>query len=169
VRNHQKETLSLQKLCGVTTVAPTRSYNDSNPQTPTVNYFYDAQTLPSGAPSFTRGSSTGRLVAVTYGGGSAGDYFGYDGLGRNGLKIQQTGGINYQTSAVFNRASALTSVTYPSTRTVSYAYDQAGRTTSVTGYLGDGTSRTYSTGINYTPAGQMSQEQFGTDTAEVRP
>jgi RHS repeat-associated protein len=142
-----------------------KSYNDSNPQTPTVNYFYDAQSLPSGAPSFTRGSATGHLVAVTYGGGSAGDYFGYDGLGRNGLKIQQTGGINYQTSAVFNRASAPTSETYPSIRTVSYAYDQAGRTTSVTGYLGDGTSRTYSTSITYSDWGSLSQEQFGTDTA----
>jgi YD repeat-containing protein len=118
-----------------------KSYNDSNPQTPAVNYFYDAQTLPSGGPSFSRGSSTGRLVAVTYGGSSAGDYFGYDALGRGVLKIQQTGGVNYQTSAVYNRASELTSETYPSARTVTYAFDQAGRTSSVTGTLGDGTSR----------------------------
>ncbi len=142
-----------------------KSYNDSNPQTPAVNYFYDAQTLPSGAPSFSRGSSTGRLVAVTYGGGGAGDYFGYDALGRDVLKIQQTGSVNYQTSAVYNRASELTSETYPSVRTVSYAFDQAGRTSSVTGTLGDGTSRNYSTGITYTSLGGLSQEQFGTDTA----
>jgi YD repeat-containing protein len=122
-----------------------KSYNDSNPQTPTVNYFYDAQSLPSGAPSFTRGSATGRLVAVTYGGGSAGDYFAYDGLGRNNLKIQQTGGINYQTSAVFNRASAPTLETYPSVHTVNYNYDGAGRLgdkdsthLAFTGTLGDG-------------------------------
>src|SRR5205085_12558355 len=39
-----------------------KSYNDT-PQTPTVNYYYDAQTLPAGAPAFDRGYSTGRLVA----------------------------------------------------------------------------------------------------------
>lgn len=44
--------------------------------TPAVNYYYDNQTLPSGAPSYTRGSAKGRLVAVTYGGGSEGNYFG---------------------------------------------------------------------------------------------
>lgn len=43
-----------------------------------MTYKYDNQTLPTGAPSFTRGSSIGRLVAVTYGTGSAGSYQGYD-------------------------------------------------------------------------------------------
>jgi RHS repeat-associated protein len=35
----------------------------------------------------------------------------------------------------------------------------------VTGTLGDGTSRNYSTGITYSDWGSLSQEQFGTDTA----
>ena len=130
-----------------------------------VSYFYDSQTFSfSGAPTFSRGSSIGRLVAVTYGGGSAGDYYGYDAAGRSVLKIQQTGGINYQTSAAYNPAGELLTETYPSGRTVTNTYDGAGRTASVSGYLGDSTLRTYSTGITYAAAGQMTQEQFGTTT-----
>src|SRR5882724_5868287 len=141
-----------------------KSYND-NPQTPTVNYWYDAQTLPSGAPSYSRGYSTGRLVATTYSGGSEGTYLGYDALGRPLRQIQRTGTINYEVDAVYNRGSAITSENYPSGRTVSYDYDQAGRTSGFTGYLGDGVNRTYSTGIIYSALGGMSKEQFGTDTA----
>ena len=128
-----------------------------------VVYFYDSQALPSGAPGYSRGSSTGRLVAVTYGGVSAGDYFAYDAVGHGTLKIQQTSGVNYPTSASYNLATALTSENYPSGRTVSFAYDQAGRAISVAGNLG-GASRTYSTGITYSPFGGLKQEQFGTDT-----
>jgi YD repeat-containing protein len=130
------------------------------------NFYYDAQTIPS-APTFARGSSTGRLVAVTYGGSgsSAGDYYGYDALGRDVLKIQQTGSTNYQTTATYSISGALTSEVYPSGRTVNYGYDGAGRTASFTGNLGDGVTRTYSTGIVYSSLGGMTKEQFGTDTA----
>lgn len=141
-----------------------KNYQNDPNSTPAVNYFYDGQTLPNGTPTFTRGSSVGRLVGLTYGGGSAGDYFAYDALGHNTLKIQQTGGMNYQTSANYTIAGLLSSETYPSGRTVNYAYDQTGRTTSVTGSLGDGTTRNYSTGIVYSSLGTLKQEQFGTDT-----
>jgi RHS repeat-associated protein len=130
-----------------------------------IKYFYDSQSLPAGAPSFSRGPSVGRLVAVAYGtNSSAGDYYGYDAIGRNVLKIQQTGGVNYQVSAAYNVAGALTSETYPSGRAVAYTFDGAGRTSSVTGNLGDGTNRTYSTGIIYSSLGGMAKEQFGTTT-----
>jgi YD repeat-containing protein len=159
-----------------------RWYNGSNLTTATVNnspalpsgvgasdeasYFYDTQTLPSGAPTFARGYSTGRLVAMTYGAGSsAGDYYGYDAGGRALLKIQQTGGINCQASAVYDRVGERTGETYPSGRTVSYAYDTAGRTSSLTGNLGDGINRNYATEMIYSPLGGMTKEKFGTDTA----
>jgi len=130
------------------------------------SFFYDSQSLPSGAPSFSRGYATGRLVAVTYGtGNSSGDYFGYDALGRAVLKIQQTSSVNYQTMASYGINGSLLSETYPSGHTVSFAYDAAGRTSSLSGNLGDGTQRTYSTGIVYSSLGGMTKEQFGTDTA----
>jgi RHS repeat-associated protein len=131
-----------------------------------VTYFYDSQGLPSGAPSFPRGYATGRLVAITYGTGSSGGaYYGYDGAGRGVLKIQQTAGSNYQVTATYNLAGAIASETYPSGHIVSYGYDSAGRANAMTGRLGDGRSRTYATGISYSPFGGIAQEQFGTQTS----
>ncbi len=132
-----------------------------------VKYFYDSATLPSGAPSapeFSRGYSTGRLVAVTYGGGSNGDYYEYDAPGRIELKIQRTGGVNYRVDPAYNLAGHVTSLTYPSNRTVTNTYDNAGRLSSFTGYLGDGTLRTYATGLSYSSFGGLTQEEFGTNT-----
>ncbi|HEX2270049.1 MAG TPA: hypothetical protein VHH35_10965, partial [Pyrinomonadaceae bacterium] len=127
-------------------------------------FFYDTQALPSGAPSYTRGSAVGRVVAETYGGGSNGDYSAYDALGRRTLKIQQTGGVNYQTSAVYSLSGDVTSMTSPSGRTITNTYDQMGRLTTFSGNLGDGTTRTYSSGIIYSPIDGLVKEQFGTTT-----
>ena len=106
------------------------------------NFYYDSQALPTGAPSYTLGASIGRLIAVTYGGAtsSAGDYFGYDNAGRSMLKVQQTGGVNYQMTAGLNVSGGFNTVTYPSGRSVNYAYDSAGRTSSFCQKLGMGTS-----------------------------
>ncbi|MDX6500664.1 MAG: hypothetical protein QOG23_3924 [Blastocatellia bacterium] len=136
-----------------------------------VKYFYDSQDLPSSAPAFDRGYATGRLVGLTYGAAGAGTYFGYDALGRSLLSIQRIDGLNYQVSASYNLAGAISSETYPSDHVVIYNYDQAGRLAdkdaqnlAFTGNLGDGTQRIYSAGMSYTSAGQISQEQFGTTT-----
>ncbi len=95
-----------------------------------------------------------RTVAVTYGGGSTGSYFGYDSLGRVTIKYQRIDTTNYQFLATYNKAGAMTAETYPSTRTVGYSYDDAGRLTSFIGYLGDGLQRTYADISQYNPAGQ---------------
>lgn len=132
-----------------------------------VNFYYDSQALPSGAPSFTLGASTGQMIAVTYGGSAstAGDYFGYDAAGRNILKVQRTGSVNYQMSAILNVSGAFNTISYPSQRVVNYEYDAAGRLSGVNGTLGDGTTRNYSTEILYSPFGGLTKEKFGTDTA----
>lgn len=161
---------------------PTRRwYNGSNATTATThnspvipagvgtsleaNYFYDQQTLPAGAPSFTRGPSKGALVAVTYGTGSSdGNYFGRDPVGRDSLKIQRTSGVNYQMSLGYNAVGAITSLTYPSGRSVNYTYDGTGRLLSLAGNLGDGTGRTYANNLTYSPFGGLTREDFGTNT-----
>ena len=129
-----------------------------------VKFYYDSQSLPAGAPSYTRGAAVGRLVAQTYGTGSNGDYYGFDVLGRATLKIQQTGTINYQLSAAYSLSGALKTLTYPSGHTITNSFDQAGRLTGFSGNLGDGATRTYSTGILYAPIGGLAKEQFGTTT-----
>lgn len=132
--------------------------------TPEARMFYDSQALPAGAPSYSRGSATGRLVAQTYNGGNTGNYFAYDVLGRTTLKIQRTGTVNYQLAATYNLSGANTLLTYPSGHTVASTYDQAGRLTSLGGTLGDGTTRAYATGLVYSPDGDLLKEQFGTST-----
>lgn len=131
-----------------------------------VKFFYDSQGLPDGAPVFARGSSNGRLVAATYGTGSSnGDYYGYDASGRPTLKTQQIGSVNYQVTATYNASGKVISQELPSGKSLSYDYDSAGRTLSFVGNIGDGTQRTYSTGMLYSPQGALTKEQFGTDTA----
>lgn len=71
----------------------------------------------------------------------------------------------YTLNYAYNLTNGTTSITYPSGRSVSYHYDDALRTDSVTGNIGDGTTRNYATAITYTPFGQMKQERFGTNTA----
>jgi YD repeat-containing protein len=73
-----------------------RTYTGEPQSTPAVSYKYDGQSLTDGYPTaFARGSSIGRLVAVTQGAGSAGNYTGYDQLGRANSSYQQTDSNNY--------------------------------------------------------------------------
>ena len=129
-----------------------------------VRFYYDTQSLPAGAPSYTRGSAVGRLVAQVYGSGSNGDYYAYDVLGRETLKYQQTGAINYQVSASYNLSGAIATLTYPSGHTVTQTFDNAGRLTALSGNLGDGATRTYTSDILYSPLGGLVKEKFGTNT-----
>jgi RHS repeat-associated protein len=153
---------------------PTRRwFNNSNSTSSTTNgslpsgvaatdevaYFYDSQTLPSGAPSYTHGSSVGRLLAVTYGGGSAGTYRGYDGLGRVVRQYQQTDSVNYLVEASY-APWGMTSETYPSVpgasdrRTVSYTPDSAGRLASLS-----------SSATSYAPAASVSSIGYASSNA----
>ena len=129
-----------------------------------MKFYYDSQSV-AGGPAYSPGASIGRLVAQTYGSGANGDYFAYDSLGRSTLKYQKLGAANYLISASYSLSGALLSTTYPSGHTVNNSFDQAGRLIAFSGNLGDGATRTYSTGILYGPTGAMVKEQFGTNTA----
>jgi RHS repeat-associated protein len=139
--------------------ATSKSYNDS-PLTPVVNYFYDAQSLPAGAPSFDRGYSTGRLVAVTYGAGSAGTYRGYDQMGRVVRQYQQTDSVNYLVEATYYANGSTRNETYPSVpgaadrRVVSYTNDGAGRLGSLS-----------SLATSYAPAASVSSIGYASQNA----
>jgi RHS repeat-associated protein len=93
----------------------------------------------------------------------------YDPLGRPLVKRQhfKTNGAwspAYQTQQVYNRAGSVTTLTYPSGRSVNQTqFDGAGRLQAMTGNLGDGVTRTYAGGIEYDASGQLRQEQFGTN------
>src|SRR6185436_12833435 len=72
---------------------------------------------------------------------------------------------SYQVVRTYNRAGGVLSQTYPSLHSVSYTYDDAGRTASFGGCLGDNVQRTYANSIEYASVGGLSRERFGTDTA----
>jgi RHS repeat-associated protein len=143
------------------------SYND-NPQTPTVSYFYDSQTLPGGAPTFDPGSSTGRLVAVTYGSGSsAGTYRGYDQLGRVVRQSQRTDSVNYLVEATYFANSALKNQTYPAVpgagdrRLVSYTNDPAGRLGSLNSFATSYAAGASVSNILYAAHNGLKAETYG--------
>jgi RHS repeat-associated protein len=64
----------------------------------------------------------------------------------------------------YDAGGAVTGETYPSGRTLTYAYDAAGRLASLSGNLGDGVSRSYASGLTYDARGQLATERFGTAT-----
>ena len=135
--------------------------------TSAVDRFYDNATLGKGKFYYSVSYNTETNGTPTY------NYDlipSYDAVGRPLSKAQNfliySGGSYlwkpYTTSVVYDLAGNVTSQTYPSGRTVNYAYDTAGRTTSFTGNLGDGTTRTYADQMSYNAAGQMTKERFGT-------
>jgi YD repeat-containing protein len=142
-------TLSYDDLNRITTL----SYSDS---TPTIHYYYDSQSLPSGAPSYTHSYSPGRLLAMTYGSGATGNYFAYDAAGRVVTQKQVTGSTTYGLSYAYNYAGLLTGETYPSGRALSYSYDEGGRLAG----LGDGTS-TFLSSLSFAAHGGLPSETWG--------
>ena len=147
------------------------------------NYTYDALNRntaityandPSGTLPVTRVYDTatngiGRLYKseTTGTNGSRTTVDSYDALGRPTAQRQEfyvSGAWSqpYLTQRTYDLADNVRIQTYPSGRTANYNYDSAGRLSSFTGNLGDGTTRTYSTGITYAAAGQLTQEQFAT-------
>jgi len=134
-----------------------------DPNTGDVEYLYDNAT-----------NGKGRLW-LTYRWGAKPSHTAvglYDALGRVTQLYQLFGdgqggwSAGYAINRSYNRAGGVISQSYPSGHSVTYDYDAAGRATSLTGNLGDGVQRTYSTGISYVASGALKQEQFGT-TAPV--
>ena len=138
--------------------------NDGGVTSP-VYFYYDNQSLPSGAPSFARGFSTGRLVAITYGSGSAGTYRGYDEMGRVVRQYQQTDSVNYLVEATYFANSSLKSETYPSVpgsgdrRVVNYTNDSAGRLASLSS-----AATSYAPGASVSNMGYASHNALKTET-----
>ena len=151
----------------------TYSNEPSGVTTPPVYFYYDNQTLPTGAPSFSRGYSIGGLVAICYGSStaSAGTYRGYDALGRISTQIQQTDSVNYVTDAAYGITS-LSSVTYPNVpnasdrRVATPAYDYAGRLSSLTSNATTYASGASVSGIVYASHGGMISQTYGNNLIE---
>ena len=93
----------------------------------------------------------------------------YDAMGRIVQYRQHffTSGVaspQFLVTRAYDYVGHVTSQTYPSGHSVSYSYDIEGRFNGLSGNIGDGVSRTYSTGVTYSELGGIQQEQFGTLT-----
>jgi RHS repeat-associated protein len=139
------------------------TYASDPANTPAITRLYD--NTASGA------NGKGRLWKTQTAGamGSLNTIDTYDALGRLRKQRQQfySGGHwsqDYTVERTYDRAGHVLKQTYPSGHTVDYSYDQAGRTSTFTGNLGDGEQHTYASDFMYTESGAIQQEKFGTLT-----
>jgi RHS repeat-associated protein len=144
----------------------TVDYSDTTSINPDITSIYDTATNGKGRlrERYAGGTeTTGATVEHT-------KIVSYDALGRpldqrQRFKTNSVWSANeFRTQRGYNLAGGVTSQIYPSLRTVSYDYDDAGRLKSFTGNLGDNVTRNYSTEIVYSSLGGMAKEKFGTDT-----
>jgi len=91
---------------------------------PSVTYFYDQTTFNG----LTIANGIGRRTGMTDAAGS--EAWTYDSMGRETVDRRTTNGITKSTSYAYNLAGSLTSLAYPSGRSVTYSYDAAGRSLS---------------------------------------
>jgi RHS repeat-associated protein len=139
-----------------------QSYSGTTPATPTVQW-----TWGTAVPNI------GRLLTVSST-ASTTTLNNYDALGRPGLSSQTTptGGIAYNFSYSY-KPIGLSSVTYPSGRTISYCYDSAhcydidGRPTAVTGTLNAATTY-YANSAVYASHGGIQQLTLGSTANNIQ-
>ncbi len=166
-------------------------YSNDSQYTHRVDRYYDGAGVPNGKGRLWKTASTeyvpaGRGGILMLDGCVTLAINGYDALGRPTGQEQKmffTGMYNYQSwsqpytvQRSYDLAGQVISQTYPSGHTVNYSYDLAGRLAdkvpqsqnaqdlAFSGNLGDGVTRTYSSGIGYDEVSRMKEEKYGTLT-----
>jgi YD repeat-containing protein len=146
-----------------------KSYTSDPTSTPTVNYCYDGASWNGSAcagsptsPSINRLTQVESSVSSTV--------YNYNALGQVVGSTQTTGSSSYPFGYTYNAAGSLLSETYPSSRTVTYSFDAAGR---VMGALGNynGNTTQYAGGetpISYAPQGAIASMPLGNTLTETR-
>src|SRR5260370_442300 len=151
------------------------TYTSDPTGTPAVSRFYDG--WRGGIYNSSIGNGKGRLWQTETSGATGGriKIDNYDSMGRPTKQEQQfynSGwGQSYIVQLGYDLAGHVTSMGYPSGHLVTYNYDAAGRLgdkdasqLAFSGNLGDGTSRTYASGMVYDADSRMTKEQLGTTT-----
>jgi YD repeat-containing protein len=89
-------------------------------------------------------------------------------LGNILKSTQTTGGAAYPFYYTYNLANAMTQMTLPSTRTITWAYDSANRLASAGGTPPGGAAKSYASSVQYASQGDISQFTLGNGLVEVR-
>jgi YD repeat-containing protein len=119
--------------------------------TPDVEIAYDGagnRTLVATGPAGARATE----IALTY-----------DGKGWLKTRVQKVGTLSFSTSYSFDASGNLQTITYPSGRTVTYAYNSGFQVTGVTGTVP--ASTTYASSIGYHGSGKMASISYANNVA----
>jgi YD repeat-containing protein len=103
-------------------------------------------------------NNNGRLTSMTDGSGS--ESYTYDTIGRVTQLQKMVGSTTYPVGYGYDYANQITSITYPSGRTVQQNPDAIGRLNSVVGTL-NSVQTTYASGFSYGPASQPTGFEYG--------
>jgi len=137
----------------------TKSYSGDGGVTPNVTYSY-YQAGSSSAPNI------GQLQSMTSSAASV-NYGGYDVLGRMESNTQTTGGNTYTFQYSYRLNDSLSSVQYPSGKTVNYTVDDAGRIIKIKAGTETYADMTTSS-MPFTADGRIAQMKLGNDLWETR-
>lgn len=119
-----------------------------------------AQNVTYGYDSTAGGNvGIGRLTSVSNDSGTTS--FTYDAFGRVVAVIQTINGHSFTTEYAYDGNAALTQITYPSGRTVSYARSTDGLVTAVTTAPSGGASTPFATSVVYMPFGPLAGLLYG--------
>jgi RHS repeat-associated protein len=123
--------------------------------TPPVIYTYDTATNGKG------------LLRSAANSESTANYTAYDKLARVTASNQVTSGNTYSMTYSWDIADNLRSMTFPSSRTLTWSYDNAARTTGITGTKSGEANKTYASGIGYAPHDGLASLAMGNSMAET--
>ncbi|MEM7349475.1 MAG: RHS repeat-associated core domain-containing protein [Acidobacteriota bacterium] len=117
--------------------------------------------------TFDQGAfGVGRMTQLTDASGTTS--FTYDARGNLTQEARAIDGLDFLTQYAFDSANRLTSMTYPSGRSVDYSYDALGRVETLTRHF-EGTSTAIATGFRYEPFGPANGWTFsnGVDVSRI--
>jgi RHS repeat-associated protein len=130
----------------------TKTFSDGI--TPSTTIAYDGSTISGCSSSLTSADPVGRRTAMCDAAGW--EAWSYDSRGHVITEQRSTNSIVKSTAYTYNFHGAVTSITYPSGRTVTYTYNAVGRTGSASDIAN---SITYASNAHFTPAGALATLQ----------
>jgi RHS repeat-associated protein len=134
----------------------TKSFNDSS--TPSVTIAYDGTPISGCSPTLTAADPIGRRTAMCDAAGW--EAWSYDSRGHVIAERRSTNGVVKSTAYAYNFHGGVKSITYPSGRTINYAYNPAGQTLSATDTANN---ITYASNAQYNAPGALTSLQEGSN------
>ena len=138
----------------------TQTYLDS---TPPVTYCYDGITTAAGCSGSPTGALLKDRLTMVQNSKSVALFSEYDEVGQVIQSRQTTGSQTFSFTYGYNRLGGLQTLTYPSGRTVTMGFDNAGRITAVTNQA---TGLQYASAVTYAPNDVVSGVRLGNGLTE---